>query len=85
MPETARMLGEAISQKQLNKTIVLTGAMLPYELKNSDAVFNLGFAIGVAQTLENGVYIAMNGQIFAWDNVMKNRAVGIFSDLPTEK
>jgi len=56
----------------------LTGAMIPYEIANSDALFNLGFACGIAQTLPHGVYIAMNGQIFNWDNVKKNRSAGVF-------
>ncbi|MDC8758080.1 asparaginase domain-containing protein [Janthinobacterium fluminis] len=77
MPETAAVLGAA----KLDKTLVLTGAMIPYEIANSDALFNLGFACGVAQTLAPGVYVAMNGQIFAWDNVQKNRAAGVFQPL----
>lgn len=74
MRETAEVLGAA----QLPKTIVLTGAMVPYEVKNSDALFNFGFACGIAQTLPHGVYIAMNAQIFTWNNVKKNRAAGVF-------
>lgn len=77
MRETAGVLGEA----ELGKSIVLTGAMIPYEIANSDALFNLGFATGVAQTLSPGVYVAMNGQVFAWDNVTKNRAAGVFQPL----
>jgi L-asparaginase len=74
MRETAAVLGAA----NLDKTIVLTGAMIPYEIANSDALFNLGFATGVAQTLVAGVYVAMNGKVFSWDNVTKNRAAGVF-------
>lgn len=74
MPETAAVLGAA----RLEKTIVLTGAMIPYAIANSDALFNLGLACGVAQTLAPGVYVAMNGQVFAWNNVTKNRAAGVF-------
>jgi L-asparaginase len=74
MKETAEVLGTA----QLPKTIVLTGAMIPYEVKNSDALFNFGFACGIAQALPHGVYIAMNGRIFTWDKVRKNRSVGQF-------
>jgi L-asparaginase len=74
MRETAGVLGEAA----LAKTIVLTGAMIPYEIANSDALFNLGFASGVAQTLPAGVYVAMNGQVFGWDKVTKNRTAGVF-------
>ena len=77
MPQTAAVLGAA----NLGKTIVLTGAMIPYEIANSDALFNLGFACGVAQTLTPGVYVGMNGQVFAWDNVTKNRAAGVFQPL----
>lgn len=77
MPQTAAVLGAAA----LGKTVVLTGAMIPYEIANSDALFNLGFACGVAQTLPAGVYVAMNGQVFAWDKVTKNRAAGVFQTL----
>jgi len=75
MRETAHVLGKAA----LAKTIVLTGAMIPYEIANSDALFNFGFACGIAQALPHGVYIAMNGQIFNWDNVKKNRTAGVFT------
>jgi L-asparaginase len=74
MSDTGAVLGAA----GLAKTIVLTGAMIPYEIDNSDALFNFGFACGVAQTLPHGVYVAMNGQIFSWNNVQKNRAAGVF-------
>jgi len=74
MRETAHVLGNA----NLDKTVILTGAMIPYEIANSDALFNFGFACGIAQTLPHGVYIAMNGQIFNWDNVKKNRTAGVF-------
>lgn len=77
MRETAAVLGAA----SLGKTIVLTGAMIPYEIANSDALFNLGVAVGVAQVLPAGVYVAMNGQVFPWDNVQKNRAAGVFQTL----
>jgi L-asparaginase len=77
MKETAAVLGPAA----LDKTIVFTGAMIPYAIDNSDAFFNLGFACGVAQVLAPGVYVAMNGQIFAWDNVQKNRAQGVFQPM----
>ncbi|MDN4038883.1 asparaginase domain-containing protein [Massilia sp. YIM B02443] len=77
MRDTAAVLGEAA----LGKTIILTGAMIPYEIANSDALFNLGFACGVAQALAAGVYVAMNGQVFPWDNVTKNRSEGVFQPL----
>ncbi|HJW55082.1 MAG TPA: asparaginase domain-containing protein [Burkholderiaceae bacterium] len=74
MRDTAEVLGAA----RLAKTIVLTGAMIPYEIANSDALFNFGLACGVAQILPHGVYVAMNGQVFAWDHVHKNRSAGVF-------
>lgn len=74
MPQTAAVLGAAA----LPRTIVLTGAMIPYEIAMSDALFNFGFACGVAQVLPHGVYVAMNGQYFDWRNVRKNRRDGIF-------
>jgi L-asparaginase len=77
MRETAAVLGAA----KLNQTIVLTGAMIPYEIANSDALFNLGYACAAAQLLPAGVYVAMNGQVFPWDNVQKNRAEGVFQNL----
>ncbi len=77
MPETARALGEAA----LPKTIVLTGAMVPYAFGSSDGLFNLGSALSFVQALPHGVYIAMNGRCFAWDNVVKNRPLGIFETL----
>ena len=77
MKETAALLVAA----NLDQAIVLTGAMIPYSIANSDAMFNLGFASGVAQVLPRGVYVAMNGQIFSWDNVTKNRSAGVFQPL----
>jgi len=60
---------------------VLTGAMIPYAFGSSDGLFNLGSALSFAQTLPPGVYIAMNGRYFTWDNVTKNRSAGIFEPL----
>lgn len=77
MKDTAAVLGTAA----LDKTIVFTGAMIPYAIANSDAMFNLGFATAAAQTLAPGVYVAMNGQVFSWDNVTKNRSAGVFQPL----
>ena len=74
MAETAKVIGAA----GLEKTVVLTGAMIPYEIAGSDALFNLGFACGVARTLGPGVYVAMNATVFAWNKVQKNRAAGVF-------
>jgi L-asparaginase len=74
MTNTAQVLGNA----NLDKVIVITGAMVPYALEQSDATFNLGFALGCLGCLAKGVYIAMGGQVFAWDQVEKNRTVGQF-------
>jgi L-asparaginase len=74
MTDTARVLGEG----GLGKTIVLTGAMVPYAFGSSDGLFNLGSALSFVQALSHGVYIAMNGRCFTWDNVVKNRELGIF-------
>jgi L-asparaginase len=77
MPETAQFLGQA----GLKKTLVLTGAMVPYQIAQSDALFNLGFACAAAGLADAGVYIAMNGQLFPWNDVIKNRVKGIFEPL----
>lgn len=77
MTQTAAVLAAAA----IAKTIVLTGAMIPYEIAGSDAQFNLGFACGVASTLAPGVYVAMNATVFAWNAVRKNRSAGCFESL----
>ena len=77
MEVTARRLGEAA----LPKTIVLTGAMVPYKFGSSDGLFNMGTALAFVQSLPHGVYVAMNGKIFTWDNVRKNRIKGTFEEL----
>ena len=74
MVETSQVLAAEIK----DKTIVLLGAMVPYQFKNSDALFNLGCAIAAVQTLECGVYITMNGRIFNYDEVIKNNELGEF-------
>ena len=74
MVETARVVAQAVS----GKTVVLTGAMVPYAFGSSDGLFNLGSALSLAEVLPPGVYIAMNGQHFAWDRVRKNRETGVF-------
>lgn len=76
MVDTARVL-EAAS---LGKTIVLTGAMVPYAFGSSDGLFNLGSALSFVQTLPPGVYLAMNGRYFTAGNVTKNRQVGVFEE-----
>ncbi len=74
MVETAQVLGQA----QLAKTVVITGAMVPVDLIDSDADFNIGFALGCASQLPMGVYIAMNGRVHSWDTVVKNKTLGVF-------
>ena len=69
-----------LAAKNFNKTIVLTGAMIPYKFGSSDGLFNLGSALAFAQTLPHGVYVAMNGCYFHWDNVRKNKDKGIFEE-----
>ncbi|HMO31379.1 MAG TPA: asparaginase domain-containing protein [Lacibacter sp.] len=77
MSETARVIGERIR----NKTIVLTGAMIPIKFGSSDGLFNLGSALAFAQSLPPGVYVAMNGRYFQWDNVRKNKQTGMFEEI----
>lgn len=77
MVATAKVLSEAIK----DKTIVLTGAMIPYRFGSSDGLFNLGSALAFVQTLPHGVYISMNGKYFEWDKVQKNRKTGIFEEI----
>jgi L-asparaginase len=74
MPETARYLAPRVK----NKTIILTGAMVPYKFGSSDGLFNLGSALAYAQVLPAGVYVCMNGQYFAHDKVKKNKKKGVF-------
>lgn len=74
--ETAAVLATG----NVEKTIVLTGAMIPYEFGSSDGLFNLGSALAFAQTLPRGVYIAMNGRYFPWNKVRKNRKTGRFEE-----
>ena len=76
MEVTARVIGNRVK----GKTIVLTGAMIPYKFGSSDGLFNLGSALAFVQTLPHGVYIAMIGRSFTWDNVRKNRATGEFEE-----
>jgi len=77
MEVTARVLGQLMKEK----TIVLTGAMIPYKFGSSDGLFNLGSALAFAQTLPTGVYIVMNGRHFHWNNVRKNRNTGEFEEV----
>ena len=74
MAETAAVLGAVITEK----TVVLTGAMVPYTFGSSDGIFNLGTALAFAQVLPPGVFVAMNGHYFPWHSVRKNREKGVF-------
>ena len=76
MAETAKFLGQNIK----DKTIILTGAMIPYAFGSSDGLFNLGSALAFAQSLPRGVYISMNGKYFYWHNVRKNKETGVFEE-----
>ena len=77
MTETAVVLSEKVK----DKTIVLTGAMVPYKFGSSDGLFNLGSALAFVQTLPYGVYVAMNGRCFHANNVRKNKKSGVFEEL----
>ena len=77
MTTTAQVLAKA----DLGKTIVLTGAMIPYKFGSSDGLFNFGGALAFAQALSSGVYIAMNGRVFDWDKVIKNKETGVFEPI----
>jgi L-asparaginase len=79
MQETAAVLGKGLPP---GKTVVLTGAMVPYTFGSSDGMFNLGTALAFVQTLGPGVYVAINGRCFPWNAVRKNRRLGIFEALP---
>ncbi|MEI8074572.1 MAG: asparaginase domain-containing protein [Bacteroidota bacterium] len=77
MAETAVVL----AKETKDKTIVLTGAMIPYKFGSSDGLFNLGSALAFVQALPKGVYVAMNGRYFTWDNVRKNKQSGGFEEV----
>jgi L-asparaginase len=77
MAETAQLL----SQRITHKTIVITGAMVPYKFGSSDGLFNLGSALAFVQTLPHGVYVAMNGRYFNANNVRKNKLTGEFEEV----
>lgn len=77
MAETAAF----IAKEQLEKTIVITGAMIPYKFGSSDGFFNLGSSIAFAQTLPHGVYVVMNGRYYDWNNVKKNKQTGFFQEV----
>jgi L-asparaginase len=77
MVETAAVIARGLR----DKTVVLTGALVPYTFGSSDGLFNLGSALSFVQALPPGVYLAMNGRCFTWDNVRKNRELGVFEEL----
>ena len=79
MVETAAVLAQGLDGS--GKTVVLTGAMVPFAFGSSDGLFNLGSALSLVQALAPGVYVAMNGRYFAWDNCRKNKALGVFEEL----
>ena len=79
MVETAAVLAKGLEGS--DRTVVLTGAMIPFAFGSSDGLFNLGSALSFVQLLPPGVYVAMNGHCFAWDNVRKNRQLGIFEPI----
>ncbi len=79
--DTMTVTAKVLAEKVPNKTIVITGAMIPYKFGSSDGFFNLGSALAFAQCLPPGVYVAMNGRYFDWDKVRKNRRTGVFEEL----
>jgi L-asparaginase len=79
--DTMNLTAAVLADKVKDKTIILTGAMIPIKFGSSDGLFNLGSALAFAQTLPAGVYVAMNGRYFNWDNVRKNKQTGIFEEI----
>lgn len=79
--DTMQATAAYIASKDIQKTIVLTGAMIPIKFGSSDGLFNLGSALAFVQTLPPGVYVAMNGRYFTWDNVRKNKQTGVFEEV----
>jgi L-asparaginase len=76
-----QITAEYLAKAKLDKTIVITGAMIPYKFGSSDGFFNLGAALAFLQTLPHGVYVAMNGRYYTWDNVRKNKKTGYFEEV----
>ncbi len=76
MEDTACFLAKRV----FDKTVVLTGAMIPYKFGSSDGLFNLGSALALAQILTPGIYVVMNGSCFPWNMVTKNRRIGVFEE-----
>jgi L-asparaginase len=79
--DTMAVTAAVLAEKVIGKTVVLTGAMIPYKFGSSDGFFNLGCALAFVQSLSPGIYISMNGRYFDWNNVRKNRQTGQFEEL----
>lgn len=79
--DTMSITAKVLAEKIVNKTIILTGAMIPIKFGSSDGLFNLGSALAFAQSLPHGIYVAMNGRYFNWDNVQKNKQTGFFEEI----
>ncbi len=84
MCNTAAVIARTLASEH-TKTVVLTGAMIPYSLEGSDAIFNLGCAISAVQLLPAGVFLTMSGRIFSWDNCRKNKEKGIFEPIDSAR
>ena len=83
--DTMELTAGYLAKKVAGKTVVLTGAMVPYKFGSSDGLFNLGSALALVQVLPPGIYVAMNGRFFTWDAVTKNRVAGVFEEKPPSK
>ena len=79
--DTMTKTADLVGGKNLTKTIVITGAMIPYKFGTSDGLFNIASALAYVQTLPHGVYIAMNGMVFEFDKVLKNKETGVFEEI----
>jgi L-asparaginase len=79
--DTMTITAATLAEAKLPKTIVITGAMIPYKFGSSDGLFNMGAALAFVQSLPHGVYVVMNGRCFDWDNVRKNKQTGCFEQL----
>lgn len=79
--DTMVKTAQRIAAEKINKTIILTGAMIPYTFGSSDGLFNLGSAIAFVQCLPNNVYVVMNGKYYLWNDVRKNKQTGFFEEI----
>ena len=78
--DTMEVTARFLAKEKSDKTVVLTGAMVPYKFGSSDGLFNLGSALALVQVLPPGIYVAMNGRYFSWNSVTKNRDIGAFEE-----